>query len=228
MSSQRRSELVGLCVQSALDGIDERGAVAVLVVGENSGAGKTGRGRDHRHRRSASAVEGWRVLAAGRGRQRFQDECDVARTLPCHHSSASTRISFSSADTSRATSSAGSAGVRAVDSGRRSRGDVLEGAVRGESALGRGQHHRGRAVAVQQGRDDAAVEEAESVVVLGPGLERGPDRSVGGLEALQLQALRVAGPAAEAGGVGEEAVLDARARSRTTSSSHDQITRRPP
>ena len=52
----------------------------------------------------------WVVGAAapGRGRQRFQDECAVARTLPCHHSSASTRISFSSADTSRATSSAGS------------------------------------------------------------------------------------------------------------------------
>ena len=89
-------------------------------------------------------------------------------------------------------------------------GDVLEGAVGGEPALGRGQHHRGRAVAVQQGGDDAAVEEAESVVVLGPRPELGPDGSVGRLEALQLQALRVARPAAEAGGVGEEAVLDAR------------------
>ena len=65
-----------------------------------------------------------------------------------------------------------------------------------------------RAVAVEDGRDDAAVEEAEAVVVLGPRQEHRAHLAIDRIAA-QPQALVVVGTAPEARRPGEQPLLDA-------------------
>ena len=83
-------------------------------------------------------------------------------------------------------------------------------------ALGLNHHSRG-AVAVQNGGDDASVQIAEAVVMLGPRHECRCHNPIARVAA-ELQSLRVAWPAAEAGQARIEPFLDAEAMADPTGS----------
>ena len=78
-------------------------------------------------------------------------------------------------------------------------------------------HHSRRAVAVQNGRDDASVQIAEAVVMLGPRHERRCHNPIARVAA-ELQSLRVAWPAAEAAQARIQPFLDAAAMADPTGS----------
>ncbi len=78
-------------------------------------------------------------------------------------------------------------------------------------------HHSRRAVAVQNGRDDASVQIAEAVVMLGPRHERRCHNPIARVAA-ELQSLRVAWPAAEAGQARIQPFLNAEAMADPTGS----------
>ena len=78
-------------------------------------------------------------------------------------------------------------------------------------------HHSRRAVAVQNGRDDASVQIAEAVVMLGPRHERRCHNPIARVAA-ELQSLRVAWPAAEAAQARIQPFLDAEAMADPTGS----------
>jgi hypothetical protein len=69
-------------------------------------------------------------------------------------------------------------------------------------------HDDGGAVAVEHGRDDAAVQEAEAVVVLGARGELG-DRELAVAVAAEVEALRVGVATPETGQIGVQRLLNA-------------------